>query len=147
MPDMQHRILYRPSIRAGNLAGHGQRFGIIGITGEVDIVSFCQVAINQRRTCHIEWALDGARRSAAYSGFGILGIHVQINKVLNADARRDQAEFARTFLQENQRLPEFAFAYVMFFNRYHNRLEQIACNCLETCIAARFGNAAGAIEQ
>ena len=41
---------------------------------------------------------------------------MQVDEVLNADARRDQAEFARTFLQENQRLPEFAFAYVMFFN-------------------------------
>ena len=81
------------------------------------------------------------------AGGGVLGVHVQVEEMLESDARRDQAKLASALLQEFDGLPKLALRDIVLLDDRHERLQEVASDGLEAGIAAALAESAGAIKQ
>ncbi len=67
--------------------------------------------------------------------------------MFDANTWDDESEFRRAILQIVDRLPEFALADVMLFDKRHGAFKEVTHDRLQTGIAASFANAAGTVKQ
>src|ERR1044071_3263924 len=72
---------------------------------------------------------------------------MQIEKMFDANTWDDESEFRRAILQIVDRLPEFALADVMLFDKRHGAFKEVTHDRLQTGIAAGFIHAARTVKQ
>ena len=81
-PNVQYGTLDRLSIRPSYEAGHAQCIGLVGVARQVD------VPLDQWRAFDVERPFNGTWRAAGAAGGGVLGVHMQVEEMLETDARR-----------------------------------------------------------
>src|SRR5438093_9876699 len=141
MPDMEDRVRNGLTVRAAHRARHGQNFTLVRIIGEV-----C-AAFDKRCAGNVERPLDRPRCATRQACSRVLCIHMKIEKMFDANTWDDESEFRRAILQIVDRLPEFALADVMLFDKRHGAFKEVTHDRLQTGIAASFANAAGTVKQ
>src|SRR6185437_14138468 len=141
VPDVQDGPLDWLAMGPAYEAGHAQSFDVVRVAREID------VSLDQRRALDVERPFDGARRAAGAASGSVLGVHLKVKEMLEADAGRDQTKLAGAVLQKFDGLSELALRDIVLLYNGHRGLQEVAGDGFEARIAAALAKAAGAVEQ